>query len=94
MTIAGWVEKYGKITAYTTAVVILTAFFIRFDGKFSSGNKTLEELSAKVSTLQTQVLSLQDLVRDREKYDRWRRAFNARMRRAYNKNGWEYEEVE
>jgi len=94
VTIASWVEKYGKIAAYTTAVVVVTGFLIRFDAKFTTGNQKLADVSQQLSQLQTQVSSLQGLMQDREKYERWRRGYNSRMKRLFNRNGWEYDDVE
>lgn len=94
MTIASWVEKYGKITAYTTAVVVATAFLIRFDGKFNEGNRKLEELNLRVGQMGIQVEQLKTLVSDRDRYERWNRAYNARLKRLFNRSGLEYEEVE
>lgn len=94
MTLSSWVEKYGKIAAYTSAVVILTTFLIRFDGKFSDGNKQLTELNTRVNTLGDKVEALTSLLQDREKYDRWRRQYNARIKRLFLREGWEYDEVE
>lgn len=94
MTLSGWVEKYGKITGYTTAVVIVTVFFVRFDAKFSAGNTKLEELNSRLSDMATQVEQLKILVSDRERYERWNRGYNARLKRLFNRNGWEYDEVE
>lgn len=94
MTIASWVEKYGKITAYTTAVVLVTAVAIRLDGSIHSGNEKLQTITTQMSTLQQQVGSLQTLLADREKYERWRKMYNLRLKRLYAAQGWEYEEVE
>jgi hypothetical protein len=94
MTVSDWVGKYGRIAGYTIAVVTLTIFLVRFDGKFENGNRQLIELNTRVTALQVQMGTIQDLVRDREKYDRWRRSFNVRGKRLFNKNGWEYEDVE
>lgn len=94
MTIAAWVDKYGKIVGYTTAVILVTGFLIRFDQKFSDGNRALVELNSKVAQLTVQVNALQALLQDREKYDRWNRGYNSRMKRLFNKQGWEYEVVE
>lgn len=91
---AEWLKKYGQIPAYTTAVVILTAFAIRFDAKFNQGNEQLVLLNTRLDALQIQVSSLQDLARDREKYDRWRKQANIRMKRLYNIRGWDYEDIE
>lgn len=94
MTLATWVEKYGKIAAYTTAVVVLTTFLIRFDSKFTAGNEQLAGLNSRVDGLGVKVENLTTLLQDREKYDRWRRQYNARMKRLFARNGWEYDEVE
>lgn len=94
MTLSSWVEKYGKITAYTTGVVVLTSFLLRFDSKFTDGNKQLEQLNVRVNTMNEKVENLTSLLQDREKYDRWRRQYNARMKRLFNASGWEYEDVE
>lgn len=94
MTLATWVDKYGRIAAYTLFIVTVTGFAIRFDGKFNDGNRQLAELNTRVDDLNTKVQDLTALISDREKYDRWRRQYNARMKRLFNRNGWDYDEVE
>ncbi len=94
MTISEWGKKYGALVAYTTGVVLVTGFLIRFDGKFSDGNQQLSDLNDKMKDLSGEVKALQVLLTDREKYDRWNRGYNARMKRLFNANGWEYDIVE
>jgi hypothetical protein len=94
MTLAEWLKRYGQITAYTIAVVTLTVFLVRFDQRSADANRSLTEIRGQVNTLAGQVNSLQNVLQDQAKYERWRRGFNARLRRAYAHAGWEYEEVE
>lgn len=82
-----WAAKYGKVTAYTSAVILVTAWFIRLDANFSA-------VQEKLTTLQGQMSTVQSVIQDRDKYERWRRGFNSRLKRLYNARGWEYEEVE
>lgn len=94
MTLSEWGKKYGTMVAYTMGVVLVTGFLIRFDGKFTEGTKQLVDLNTKIAVLSTKVETLQTLLTDREKYERWNRAYNARIKRLFNHNGWEYDTVE
>lgn len=94
MTLSEWVAKYGKITGYTIAIITLTVFLVRFDQRSADANKSLMSIENRVDNLSEKVEGLGSLIQDREKYERWRRAFNARLKRVYSANSMEYEEVE
>ena len=94
MGLAEWLKKYGQITAYTIAVITLTVFLVRFDTKSAEANRSLAEINDRVSILSSKVDALQAINQDREKYERWLRQANARLKRLYNARGWDYEGIE
>lgn len=87
MGLAEWLKKYGQLVAYTIAVVTLTVFL-------ADSNRAIKEIGTDVASLKAKMDVLQSITQDREKYERWRRSFNLRLKRIYNARGWEYEEVE
>lgn len=82
-----WLKKYGQLVAYTTAVVILTIFLV-------DSNRAIRAISTNVDQLNVKVDALQAVVHDRERYERWLKQANARLKRIYNAQGWEYEDIE
>lgn len=82
-----WLKKYGHLAAYTTAVVIMTIFLV-------DSNRAIRSISTNVDQLNVKVDALQAVVHDRERYERWLKQANARLKRLYSARGWEYEEIE
>ena len=85
--LSDWLKKYGQLVAYTTAVVILTIFLV-------DSNRAIRSISTNVDQLTVKVDALQIVIHDREKYERWLKQANARMKRLYNSRGWDYEDIE
>lgn len=87
MGIAEWLKKYGQIVAYTIAVITLTVYL-------SDSNRAIKQIGSDVQLLGAKVDALQVLAQDRERYERYRKSMNVRLKRLYNAQGWEYEDVE
>lgn len=87
MGLAEWLKRYGQLVAYTIAVVTLTVFL-------ADSNRAIKSIGTDVASLTSKVDALQVVVRDREKYERWLKQTNARLKRLYNAKGWEYEDIE
>ena len=87
MGLAEWLKKYGQLVAYTIAVVTLTVFL-------SDSNRAIKQIGMDVSNLSSKVDGLQTIAQDREKYERWLKQTNIRLKRLYNARGWDYEEIE
>ena len=85
--LSDWLKKYGQLVAYTTAVVILTVFLV-------DSNRAIRSISTNVDQLTVKVDALQAVVHDRERYERWLKQANARLKRLYNARGWAYEDIE
>lgn len=87
-----WIKKYGAITGIITGVVIVTIFLVKMEANASAGNRELVKLNMKVEEM-NKILDIYVAV-DQGKYERWNRQENARLKRLYNKMGWEYEPIE
>lgn len=87
-----WIKKYGAITGIITGVVIVTVFLVKMEANASAGNRELVKLNMKVEEM-NKILDIYVVV-DQGKYERWNRQENARLKRLYNKMGWEYEPIE
>lgn len=85
--LSDWLKKYGQLVAYTTAVVILTIFLV-------DSNRAIRDMGADLATIRVKVDDLQSITRDREKYERWLKQANVRLKRLYNARGWDYEDIE
>lgn len=86
-----WVRKYGPVVGFTTAIVVVTMFLVRLESTASETNRNLLDIKKQMQDVNR---TLEVYVQDRERYERWNRQINARLKRVFNRMGWEYEGVE
>lgn len=93
-TFVAFLSNVAKLVLYVTLIVGIAwgAFTWKTKMDRLQDDVTALRAQAKVDNeaLRTQVAKLVG----RDEADRWLRGFNARMKRAHNRLGWEYEPVE
>lgn len=90
-------QRYGKVAVYTIAVIAFTRFLFGIDDKLTSFERKSVEANEQLKVLNERVSTLTDAIgttsRDRERYERWKEMTDARLKRLFNRNGWEYEPI-